>query len=394
VKHSFLYFSMAYFVSDMAEVDTVEEISDDGAGGGASEESDGGGAMQRAEGFRMQGKNLYLTYPQNAARKHEVLQNALRMCSEIERPSRFVVVSEEAHADGSPHLHVVIALQQKAHLRGAMGLSRLDGVGGKHGNYQVVKNLRAVVTYIVKDGNYITFPEDLDIAALTLQRRTTKGDKVALALAGGSSLQEVAELEPGFFLLNQRKIREYKMFVESKPVTVEPWDCGRFALKAIGLSGPSHAVAAWIFDNLACVRPFKKKQLFLWGPHDTGKTSLVIALSRHFRVYTMPSEPFYDDYVEGETDLVVCDEYFGQQPVTFMNCFLQGSRMPLRRKGMNPVLKEKNVATIILGNVAPTDLYPNVPAGVREAFVARFVIVHCVSPLFTLIDIVKANKLT
>jgi len=334
---------------------------------------------------------LYLTYPQNAARKHEVLQNALRMCSEIERPPRFVVVSEEAHADGSPHLHAVIALQQKAHLRGALGLSRLDGIGGKHGDYQVVKSLRAVVTYIIKDGNYITFPEDLDISAITIQKRTTKGDKVALALAGGSSLQEVAELEPGFFLLNQRKIREYKMFVESKPVAVEPWDWETFSARSLMLCGPSREVSVWLSNNLGRDRRFKDKQLYLWGPHDTGKTSLVIALSRHFRCYTMSSEPFYDDYVEGEVDLVVCDEYFGQQPVTFMNCFLQGSRMPLRRKGMQPVQKEKNVATIILGNVAPTDLYPNVPAGVREAFVARFVIVHCVNPLFTLIDMVKAN---
>jgi len=97
--------------------------------------------------------------------------------------------------------------------------------------------------------------------------------------------------------------------------------------------------------------------LFISGERNRGKTSLIEYLERSLSVYHIPhTEDFYDAY-DDEYDLAVLDEFKGQKTLQWMNEFLQGSRMTLRKKGSQH-LKVKNMPVIILSNYSLGECYP------------------------------------
>ena len=61
------------------------------------------------------------------------------------------------------------------------------------------------------------------------------------------------------------------------------------------------------------------------------------------------SEDFYDSYNEEFHDLVVMDEFRAQKTIQFLNQWLQGSIMSVRKKGSQGE-KKKNLPMIILSN--------------------------------------------
>jgi len=95
----------------------------------------------------------------------------------------------------------------------------------------------------------------------------------------------------------------------------------------------------------------------LSGPPLIGKTTLLMQLSRFLRIYNIPmDEDYYDDWDDGSYDLAVMDEYKGNKPVQWLNRWLDGSMMPLKKKG-SQYLKRANVATLILSNFTLEECY-------------------------------------
>ena len=77
-----------------------------------------------------------------------------------------------------------------------------------------------------------------------------------------------------------------------------------------GMSSTEKQIATWLNLNLFKPREFKQPQLYLYGPKNVGKTTLVEWLGNFATVYSMPtSEDFYDSYNEEFHDLVVMDEF-------------------------------------------------------------------------------------
>ena len=73
-------------------------------------------------------------------------------------------------------------------------------------------------------------------------------------------------------------------------------------------------------------------------------------------MYHMPTtEEFYDQYSD-DYDLVVMDEFKGQKTIQWMNQFLQGSPMPIRKKGSQG-MKYKNLPVVILSNYRLSECY-------------------------------------
>ena len=173
-------------------------------------------------------------------------------------------------------------------------------------------------------------------------------------LEQGKSLVEVKEAEKGYFLINKRKIEEYAAFVQcenskkSKLEWVPP--------SVEGLTDANKQIAEWICSNIRQTRAFKAPQLFITGKPNLGKTSLVEWLKKFLSVYLMPTtEEFYDHYSD-DYDLVVLDEFKGQKTIQFLNEFLQGSSMPIRKKGSQGI-KNKNLPVIILSNYTLEECY-------------------------------------
>ena len=62
-----------------------------------------------------------------------------------------VIVSREAHEDGSPHIHCYLYFDKQFDLKN----ERFFDLGSYHPNIQSAKSLRAVQQYIKKDGDFI-----------------------------------------------------------------------------------------------------------------------------------------------------------------------------------------------------------------------------------------------
>jgi len=161
--------------------------------------------------FVINSLHLYLTYPHCSVSKETVLLNiGARL-----KP-KYAIVSRELHKDGTPHLHAVIVMKKRQRIRAEV----LDALTGKHGNYQSARNLHKVISYVVKDNEFVAF--GINVASYLAKRARHKStkrklcDTVAAKIREGSSLEDIDDLLPGYFMMNKRKIQDYATWVSLK----------------------------------------------------------------------------------------------------------------------------------------------------------------------------------
>ena len=294
----------------------------------------------------MQGKNYTLTYAKCTITKECAAANI-----EKEFGDSIVgyVVSEELHKDGTPHLHAFVQFKEKKTFSKP---DCWDFVAGQHGSYEVTKNVRNWITYVTKDGKYLA--KGIDVEAITKKKNPKSGD-IAKMIMEGKTLEEINESEPGYFMLNKRKLEDYETWVhcQRNKKSKDAWVAPDFTK----LTDANKQIAEWLCSNIRQPRKFKDPQLFITGKRNLGKTSLIEWLERSLSVYHIPiTEDFYDLYSD-DYDLVVMDEFKGQKTIQWMNLFLQGSKMNIRKKG-SQMLKQKNLPVIILSNYSLGDCYP------------------------------------
>lgn len=293
--------------------------------------------------FRMTGKNYILTFPQCATTKEVAVE---RLEQKWKDELQGYVVCEEQHKDGTPHLHVFLQFHQKKNFKSC---DCFDFIAGKHGNYQVCRSRKKSIEYVTKAGKYVA--KGVDVEKVKKEKVT---DKIAGMLDEGKTLAEVKEEERGFFMINKRKIEEYAAFIECENQKKSKMDW--IPPSTDGLTDANKQIAEWLCKNIRQTRAFKAPQLFITGKPNLGKTSLVEWLKKFLSVYLMPmTEEFYDHYGD-DYDLVVLDEFKGQKTIQFLNEFLQGSTMSIRKKGSQG-LKKKNLPVIILSNYTLEECY-------------------------------------
>jgi len=136
----------------------------------------------------------------------------------------------------------------------------------------------------------------------------------------------------------KKKIEEYSKWIEiTKFKEKIVWDIKWNE----NWSDQDKIIFKWIINNILEERPFAQQQLFIWGETCLGKTGLINTLEKYCRIYFVPAdEEFYDLYDDDEYDLVVFDEFLGGKKITFMNQFLDGQKLPIRKKGTQ-YLKQK-----------------------------------------------------
>jgi len=301
---------------------------------------------KKEKGFRMQGKNFILTFPQCDTKKEVAVE---RLEQKWKDDLKGYIVCEENHKDGTPHLHVFLQFKEKIR---TSKKDYFDFIGGKHGNYQVAKSVRGSVEYVTKAGNYVA--KGVDVESIK-KKRASKSTEVAKMLMEGKSMAEVNAVDPGYVMINKRKLEEYQSWIECENSKKSKIDW--IPPKLDGLTDANKQIAEWISKNIRQPRAFKAQQLFIHGPRNLGKTSLIEWLEKSLSVYHVPmGEEFYDLYSD-DYDLVVMDEFKGQKTIQWMNMFLQGSPMNIRKKGAQ-VMKKKNLPVIILSNYSLGECYP------------------------------------
>ncbi len=119
------------------------------------------------------------------------------------------------------------------------------------------------------------------------------------------------------------------------------------------------------------------KHLWLYGPTGGGKSTLVKRLiNLGVRIYMIPTdEEFYDEYEDDAYDLAVLDEYKAQKRIQWLNRWLDGSQVSLRKKG-SQYKKNKPLFTLILSNYVPAECYSNTKEDVIDALERRLTRVY------------------
>jgi len=290
---------------------------------------------------QLRAKKWFLTFPQCSLPRQEVLKNL----SEKFPPVEWYVISSEKHKDGSPHLHLALSFEKEFSSR---DMRVFDPLCGQHGDYKPMKNQLKCIQYVTKEGEYDS--HGIDVKAV-MQKKNGKFEDVAKLIAEGQTMKELFVTHPGFVLNHKRKIEDLQQWMKrNKKEEKKEWV--KFKTEDIrDLNTPSEiSIAEWLNKNIKEKRDFKQTQLYIWGPPNMGKTSLINKLSEFLRIYYVPrDEDFYDEYEDGVYDLIVFDEFTNTKKMQFMNQFLDGQSMYLRKKG-GQIMKSDNLPIIILSN--------------------------------------------
>lgn len=319
-----------------------------------------------ARRFRLQGKNFLVTWPQCNERKEVVLERAREFFGDS---LEFAVVSHEEHADGSPHLHAMFAMNRKKTYCRA---DCFDSLANSHGNYQVARSQRAAVKYVTKDGDFTSHGVDVgEYLQAADSKQSTKATLMATKLQQGSTLQELNAEDPGFVMMNQRKLKEYQALIAVWMDTpTKAWT--PISVNPLTMPMTMTRLASWLNKNLGESRVLRQKQLLLSSPPGMGKTTMIEALRRYFRVYDQMGDKWFDGFDPLHHEIIVFDEFQGKVELSIMNKVLDGQRCLLQTKG-GSVQKVRNIPVIILTNYTNERLYSgeNVASCVREAFFSR-----------------------
>jgi len=163
------------------------------------------------DGFRLQAKNFFLTWPQCDEPKELALECIIQQFGD---DLDYAVVAEEDHKDGTPHLHAILALKEKLRIRSS---TWFDFITGKHGNYQTQRSPVANMQYVVKGCRYVQVGINVvDFLNAHGKKTNTKATRVAQMIVEGSTLADLLEQEPGFVLANKRKIEDLVSWVSQK----------------------------------------------------------------------------------------------------------------------------------------------------------------------------------
>lgn len=302
-----------------------------------------------AKEFRLNATSFLLTFPQSDVEPSVALKRIEEHPWSV--PLKYAIVCHEDHANGDPHLHAVVHFEAPLRTRVS---SCFDFVCGKHPNIQACRSLKKSVMYVAKHGEYITsagFP----IEMLTAEEKHSKSTRLAGKIIGGSSATAIMNEDPGFFLMNKRKIEDMIAFcARKKNMNLVPWV--PLVLQS-HWSAPQTQIAIWMNSHLFASREFGAKDLYIFGPTGIGKTRLLQWLSKYCRIYQMPSEDFYDHYDDEDYDLVTFDEFRAQKTIEFLCSWCQSYEMPIKKKGLPAYIKKRHIPTIFTSNFSPRQNY-------------------------------------
>lgn len=303
-------------------------------------------AAKRPKRFQLKCKNFYLTFPQCSRDKDEV------MCSlrtKFGDALEWAVVAHEKHKSGDPHLHLAFACREVQNIGRP---DYFDFLTGQHGNYQGMKNKKECLRYITKDGDYVEY--GINAKAFT-EGKSRVYEEIGKKIMEGATFDDLCQTHLGACLQNKRKIEDFIAYaaVKRQKSCLLPWNNLSTA------SVEAQPIVTWLNATIKKPFPFRTRNLYISGPPMIGKSRLIQELSKRLMIYTIPpEEDFYDEYRDGEYDLAVLDEFMGHKRISWMNQWLDGQVMTLRKKG-SQYLKTKNLPTIVISNRSLQENYRN-----------------------------------
>lgn len=295
-----------------------------------------------------QAKNWFLTFPRSDVEKSVVLERLLAMDNKLSIVG--VMIAQERHGDGGKHLHVGLWLKKSIRLRA----DYFDALVEKHGNYARIRSVVRAVKYLQKEDPSPLVHGDVPLNGVEPTPKLKITDEVVSMLKDGKDPNAVFQAFPGFYMMHRQKVDGMFHQLQAWQGTkdLRPWK----ELVYTGDCNATRQVVDWLNKNIKKPRHHKQQQLYIYGPPNTHKSTLLNQLSRYLRTYDIPVEDFYDMYPTPEPELIVMDEFKGQKTIQFLNQFVEGVPMTLRVKG-GQKMKKANPPVIICSNASLDSIY-------------------------------------
>ena len=299
--------------------------------------------------------------------------------SQFDRGLRYYHIALEHHSNGVPHLDILL-IYDKSIRRNLTDYDYLL----KHGNITTYRKLnQAIIDYGKKEDKYAlsNLPEDQQLPDGTIVSQLIKFQEfksnsyrylqlqmlqdplhfnveqyvrkhdLAQYIKNWSSIKNklkdmqtaAANLKlkdkPGFKFIDRRLIEE--LLSPSQLNIFDSWVGYQIIVNYLNQ-----------IPMYGCKRFFKSKQLFLVGPANVGKTSLIRQIQKHCAVYHLDVSNWFPNYRDGVYTLLFWDQFKlkGGMSHTDLLKFLQGSPMDLQYKGGSS-LRRDNQLIIMTSNM-------------------------------------------
>lgn len=324
---------------------------------------------------RFQATRVFITYPQNDTDKNTVLS---RFKAKYGENIEWIVVSEENHTDDiGVHLHVAIKFKKKMML----SHSALDAIGGKHGDYRVMKGREEqAVRYVVKDGDYVfeglgsSIEEWLEAKD---KKKNPKTNEIVDLIKCGADLGDLLVSDyRGFVGFHLGATKE--LIAELKLIALKDIELTYKLDENISPEMPDLDQSRELYEDLCHqfnnVRQHRQRHIYISTETGVGKTVLIEQLKRRKRVYTMATKQPLEGYQDGCFDCMVFEEFApGSAQLTLMNNLTGGGATTDGSTRYHKTVKSDNLLVIVVSNYAPHEVYPNTVGNkAYEAFLTRW----------------------
>lgn len=264
---------------------------------------------------------------------------------------------------------MVLSLDGKVCTSNARFVDLNFGAVSYHGNYQGIRNLKDVVCYVIKDGEYKTNSEDW-ILLVTSEKKQRITDVIANRIISGQTLNALIAEYPGHLMMNLQRLQQFQAWYTRSQWTPCPLPAINF-----GMTPCESMISRWIALNLmdCCLRILRSPQLYLCGRPGTGKSTLISHLEKSYKTFKPSYSVQWWDGFDDTIELIVFDEFKGQIKCTFMNQILDGQTVIIPRRN-GDFTKTKNIPVIICSNFAPCTIYNNNDS--VEAFLGRLKLIN------------------
>ncbi|ACL00852.1 replication initiation protein [Tomato leaf curl Patna virus] len=237
--------------------------------------------MPRADVFRLNAKNYFLTYPKCSLTKEEALSQLENLQTPVNK--KYIRVCRELHENGEPHLHVLIQFEGKYQCTNNRFFDLVSPTRSAHfhPNIQGAKSSSDVKSYLEKDGDTLDWGEFQIDGRSARGGQQTANDAYATALNASSkseALRVIKELAPKDYVLQFHNLNANldRIFAPPLEVFVSPFLSSSF-------DQVPEELECWVSENVrdAAARPWRPVSIVIEGESRTGKTMWARSLGPH-----------------------------------------------------------------------------------------------------------------